>query len=66
MNVNRETGYYARRIFISFSPGFNRVSSGRLFFPKPFQRFTYGSANPKTVETVRISKGNLDHPVETG
>jgi hypothetical protein len=32
---------------------------------QPFQRFTFSRANPKTVETVRTSKGKLDHPVET-
>jgi len=52
--------------FISFSPGFNRVSGYPSDFPKPFQRFTFGPGNPKTVKTVRVSKGNPDHPVETG
>jgi hypothetical protein len=54
------------RFFISFSPGFNRVISGLSDFPKPFQRFTFPSSQSETVETVRRSKGNLNHPVETG
>jgi len=43
--------------FISFSPGFNRVTTGLSDFREPFQRFTSPPANSKTVQTVRISKG---------
>jgi len=53
------------KLFISFSPGFNRVIGGLSDFPKPFQRFTC-PVDPKTVETVRILRAVLNQPVETG
>ena len=33
---------------------------------QPFQRFTFSRANPKTVETVRTLKGNLDTRLKPG
>src|SRR5882724_6699677 len=39
-----------KRFFISFSPGFNQVSSFGSEFPEPFQRFP---AQPKTQQNIR-------------
>jgi len=50
-------------ILTGFQPG---EQFAHLISQNRFQRFAFRPANPKTVETVRTSKGNLDHPVETG
>jgi hypothetical protein len=51
-------------------PLHNRKSGNGNSLPKVLVRsvsipLTVHPANPKTVKTVRISKGDLDHPVET-
>jgi hypothetical protein len=53
------------RFIISFSPGFNRVISGCLISQNRFNGFP-PIGESETVETVPKSKGELDHPVETG
>jgi hypothetical protein len=51
--------------FVSFSPGFNRVTEGFLVF-QPFQRFLIFCGKRKTVETVTRKYHSTNHPVETG
>jgi hypothetical protein len=40
----------AERLFISFSPGFNRVTNGPFDFPKPFQRFAFQPMSRKPLK----------------
>jgi hypothetical protein len=42
-------------LFISFTPGFNRVVSGCLILHNRFNGLSSAQANPETVETVRTS-----------
>jgi hypothetical protein len=42
------------RFFISFSPGFNQVSSFGSEFPEPFQRFAPQQKTQQNVRTYKV------------
>jgi len=59
-------GFPREMFFISFSPGFNRVTTGYLISENRFNGLPPQPANSKPLKRFNPQKGYLSHPVETG